>query len=120
MRSNMTVPTTSRVLRVVVLTALTAATALIYLVSLRGNYLYGLSLGQTEEKGELFAWANVAADIWKGFGLVAVLLLWRSQKRMALVALIAWLICLATGINSASGVYVQDRSTLTGAREANH
>ena len=68
--------------------ALSVATAVIYVVSLRGNYLYGHSLGQTPEKRELFAWANVAADIWS-FELVAVLLLWRSHKRMSLVALVA-------------------------------
>lgn len=107
-------------MRWTVLVALSAATALIYMVSLRGNYLYGYSLGQTSEKRELFAWANVAADIWKGFGLVAVLLLWRNNKRMSLVALVAWIICVATGVNSAIGVYVQDRAALTGSREAKH
>jgi hypothetical protein len=113
----MRVRQTSTVVRWVVLAALTAATALMYAISLRGNYLYGYGLGQTPERRELFAWANVAADIWKGFGLVAVMLLWRAHKRMALVASLAWLVCLATGINSAIGVYVQDRATLTGTRE---
>jgi hypothetical protein len=104
--------------RWLVLLALSGATALIYVVSLRANFLYGHSLGQTPEKAQLFAWANVAADIWKGFGLVAVLVLWLKHKRMALVALLAWLVCLATGINSAIGVYVEDRASLTGTREA--
>src|SRR6266487_4597862 len=106
----------SQVMRWMVLVALSAATALMYLISLRGNYLYGYGLGQTPEKRELFAWANVAADIWKGF----VLVLWSGHKRMALLALIAWVVCLATGVNSAIGIYVQDRATLTGTREATH
>lgn len=110
----------SRVTRWAVLVALTGATALMYAISLRGNYLYGYGLGQTPEKRELFAWANVAADIWKGFGLVAVVLLWRQHKQMSIVAVLAWLVCLTTGVNSAIGVYVQDRTTLTGAREAKH
>jgi len=108
----------SIVVRWTVLAALSAATALMFAISLRGNYLYGYGLGQTPEKRELFAWANVAADIWKGFGLVAVVMLWRAHKRMALVAALAWFVCLATGVNSAIGVYVQDRTALTGTREA--
>jgi hypothetical protein len=39
---------------------------------------------------------------------------------MALIAVLAWGICLATGVNSAIGVYVQDRARLTGTREATH
>src|SRR5438876_6648909 len=109
----MRVAEVSGVTRWAVLLALTGATALIYLISLRGNYLYGYGLGQTQEKRELFAWANVAADMWKGFGLVAVVLLWRAHKRMALLASVAWLVCVATGMNSAIGVYVQDRATFT-------
>src|SRR5438876_5081021 len=116
----MRVAEVSGVTRWAVLLALTGATALIYIVSLRGNYLYGYGLGQTAEKRELFAWANVAADIWKGVGLIAVVLLWRTHKRIALMAALAWLVCLATGVNSAIGVYVQDRAALTGTREAKH
>ena len=99
-----------------VLLALSSATALIYIVSLRGNYLYGLSLGQTPEKRELFAWANVAADIWKGFGLVAVMMLWRDQKRVASIGFLAWWLCLATGVNSAIAIYVLDRTAVTDKR----
>lgn len=110
----------SRVVRWSVLTALSVSTALIYVVSARANFLYGYGLGQTPQKQELFAWARVAADIWKGFGLIAVVILWRSHKGIALVAIAAWSICFATGVNSAIGVYVQDRSTVTGTREAKY
>ena len=92
-----------------------------FAVSLRGNYLFGYSLGQNDEKRQLFAWANVAADVWKAFGLLAVSMLWRKkQRRAASVASVAWFVCLLFGINSAIGVYVQDRSALTGSREAQH
>src|ERR1044072_5219599 len=88
--------------------ALSAATACMFLISLRGNYLYGYGIGQTDEKRLLFAWANVAADVWKAFGLVAITLLWRAKHwRIAIVASLAWTVCLFSGINSAIGVYVE-------------
>ena len=107
--------------RALVLLALTLATAIMFAVSVRGNYLFGYSLGQTAEKRELFAWASVAADVWKAFGLVAVGALWRHRHRRAtLIACIAWLVCLLFGVNSSLGIYVHDRSQLTGARDATH
>src|SRR5205823_13898561 len=90
-----------------------------FVISMRGNYLYGYGLGQSEEKSLLFAWANVAADVWKAFGLMVITVLWRNRRwSVALVGSIAWSVCLLSGINSAIGVYVQDRSALTGTREA--
>lgn len=110
-----------RLTRWIVLLALTTATAVVFLVSLRGNYLYGYSLGQTEEKRTLFAWANVGADLWKAFGLIAISMLWRARhRRAAVIGGIAWLMCLAFGINSALGIYVQDRTALTGGQAASH
>src|SRR3990170_3539424 len=110
-----------QITRWLVLAALSLATAVMFAVSLRGNYLYGYGLGQTEEKRQLFAWANVAADLWKAFGLIAVSMLWRTKhRRAASVASLAWLMCLLFGINSALGIYVEDRATLTGTREARH
>ena len=109
------------VTRCVVLVALSLATAVMFAVSLRGNYLFGYGLGQTPEKRQLFAWANVAADVWKAFGLIAVSVLWRTRhRRAASVASVAWFVCLLFGINSALGIYVQDRAALTGMREAKH
>lgn len=111
----------SHVIRWVVLTALTLATAVMFAVSLRGNYLFGYSIGQTDEKRWLFGWANVAADTWKAFGLIAVTMLWRTRRgRAAVLASFAWVLCLLFGINSALGIYVQDRTTLIGTREARH
>lgn len=92
-----------------------------FAISMRGNYLYGYGIGQTDEKRTLFAWANVAADVWKAVGLIAVAMLWRERHwRIALIGCIAWLLCLFSGLNSAIGVYVQDRAELTGTRAAKH
>lgn len=112
---------TGRMTRWIVLVGLSLATGLMLAVSLRGNFLYGYSLGQTDEKRLLFAWANVGADVWKAFGLIAVSLLWRAERRRAaLFASIAWLMCVLFGINSALGIYVQDRAPLTGTRAATY
>jgi len=110
-----------QVMRLCVIAALGLATAAMFLVSMRGNYLFGYEIGQTPEKRQLFAWANVAADIWKAFGLIALTVLWRNRhRRIALIGGIAWLVCLLSGVNSAIGVYVQDRMGVTGSREARH
>jgi hypothetical protein len=90
-----------------------------FAVSMRGNYLFGYSIGQTPEKQQLFGWANVAADVWKAVGLIALSALWRNRhRRLALIGGIAWLVCLLSGINSAIAIYVSDRIALTGSREA--
>lgn len=107
--------------RWIVLIALSAATAVVFLVSLRCNFLFGYSLGQTDDKRVLFAWANVGADLWKAFGLIAITMLWRvKHRRAAFVGSIAWFMCLTFGINSALGIYVADRTALTGDRAAAH
>jgi hypothetical protein len=110
-----------RALRPIVILALTLATAGIYAVSMRANYLYGASIGQSPETRFAIAWANVAADVWKGFGLVAVVALWRATwRRAALAMCLTWLVCLSFSVSSAVGIYVQERTTLTSGREAKH
>ena len=112
---------TSIVTRWMAIGLLAAATGMMFLISLRANYLYGYGIGQTDEKRALFAWANVAADVWKAFGLVAISVLWRNRHwHIALAGAIAWFICLLSGVNSAIGVYVQDRAAVTGLRETQH
>ena len=64
-----------QLLRVSVIAALGVATGAMFFVSMRGNYLFGYGIGQTPEKRELFGWANVAADIWKAFGLIVLTVL---------------------------------------------
>jgi hypothetical protein len=111
----------AQITRWIVLAALSLATLVMFAVSLRGNYLYGYGLGQTEEKRVLFAWANVAADLWKAFGLITVTMLWRTKhRRAAIIASVAWFACLLFGINSALGIYVQDRSSSTSLREGRY
>jgi hypothetical protein len=111
----------SRAVRWLVIVALSVATAGMFLISMRANYLYGRSIGQSAETQEALAWANVGADIWKAFGLIVVSVLWRSQwRRAAIATFLTWFICLSFSVSSAIGIYVQERTTLTGSREAKH
>jgi hypothetical protein len=68
----------SRAIRWLVIIALSVATAGMFLISMRANYLYGRSIGQSPETQEALAWANVGADVWKAFGLIVVTALWRT------------------------------------------
>ena len=77
---------TSRFVRWLVIIVLTAATVGMVLISMRANYLYGRGIGQTPETKEAIAWANVGADLWKGFGLIVVAALWRGGRRRAALA----------------------------------
>jgi hypothetical protein len=112
---------TSRPVRWLVIMVLTAATIGMFLISMRANYLYGRGIGQTPETKEAIAWANVGADLWKGFGLIVVAALWRGgRRRAALATSLTWLVCLFFSVSSAIGIYVQERTALTGGREAKH
>ena len=112
---------TSRFVRWLVIIILTAATVGMFLISMRANYLYGRGIGQTPETKEAIAWANVGADLWKGFGLIVVAALWRGgRRRAALATSLTWVVCLFFSVTSAIGIYVQERTTLTGSREAKH
>src|SRR6185503_13349485 len=85
------------------------------------NYLYGYGIGQTRDTQLAIAWANVGADLWKGFGLVIVVALWRSSSRRAATAIfLTWLVCLSFSVSSAIGIYVQERTALTTGREVQH
>jgi hypothetical protein len=109
----------SRAVRWLVILALSAATAGMFVISMRANYLYGRSIGQSPETQEALAWANVGADIWKAFGLIVVAALWRGRwRRAACATALTWLVCLSFSVSSAIGIYVQERTTLTGSREA--
>jgi hypothetical protein len=107
--------------RCVVMIVLALATATMFAVSMRANYLYGYGIGQTPETQHAIAWANVGADLWKGFGLIAVVALWRTRSCHAAIAICAtWLVCLSFSVSSAIGIYVQERTALTSGREAKH
>src|SRR5437773_1984020 len=108
-------------MRWLVIVVLTLATAGMFVVSMRANYLYGYGIGQTRDTQIAIAWANVGADLWKGFGLIIVVALWRRRWRRAAVTIsLTWLVCLAFSVSSAIGIYVQERSALTSGREAKH
>lgn len=112
---------TSTFVRWLVIIILTAATIGMFLISMRANYLYGRGIGQTPETKEAIAWANVGADLWKGFGLIIVAALWRSKRRRAALATsLTWLVCLFFSVASAIGIYVQERTALTGSREVKY
>jgi hypothetical protein len=111
----------SRAVRWLVIIALSVATAGMFIISMRANYLYGRSIGQSPETQEALAWANVGADVWKAFGLIVVTVLWRSGwRRAAMTTALTWFVCLSFSVSSAIGIYVQERTTLTGGREAKH
>ncbi len=111
----------SRAVRWLVIFALSVATAGMFLISMRANYLYGRSIGQSPETQEALAWANVGADVWKGFGLIVVTVLWRARfRRAAITTGLTWFVCLSFSVSSAIGIYVQERTSLTGSREAKH
>ena len=111
----------SRAVRWLVIVALSVATVGMFLISMRANYLYGRTIGQSPETQEAFAWANVGADVWKGFGLIVVFVLWRVRlRRTAITTGLTWLVCLCFSVSSAIGIYVQERTSLTGTREAKH
>ena len=96
-----------QITRWLVLAALSLATAVMFAVSLRGNYLFGYSIGQSEEKRWLFGWANVAADVWKAFGLIC-----------RLGALVAWLGCNIARANFKSLATKCERSRSVPAKSA--
>jgi hypothetical protein len=111
----------SRAVRWLVITALSVATAGMFLISMRANYLYGRGIGQSPETQETLAWANVGADVWKAFGLIVVTALWRMRwRRAAITTSLTWFVCLSFSVTSALGIYVQERMSLTGGREAKH
>ena len=110
-----------RTIRIVVIVVLALATSAIFAVSMRANYLYGYGIGQSAETKFAIAWANVAADLWKGFGLIVAAGLWRAKsRRAAIVISLTWLVCLSFSVSSAIGIYVQERTALTSGREAQH
>ncbi len=100
---------------------LSLATGTMFVVSIRANYLYGYGIGQSQETKHAIAWANVGADLWKGFGLIVVVSLWRNASRQAAIAVsLTWLVCLSFSVSSAIGIYVQERTAHTSGREATH
>lgn len=98
---------------------LSIATIAMLALSMLTNATFGYRFGTTSLTATVFAAANVVADVWKGLGLIVVAALLR-QKHRAVAALLAmlWLVAMSFGVASSMGVYVQDRTTMVGGREA--
>ena len=94
------------------------ATAAMLGISMRLNFLFGYSLGQTPEKAQVFGWVSVISDAWKGLGPIFVLALFRARRGWSAAgAASIWSVCFIYSVTSALGVAVEDRSNRTGSRE---
>ncbi len=93
------------------------ATAAMLLISMRLNFLFGFSLGQTPEKAWVFGSVSVISDAWKALGPVFILALFRTRRwPSALGAISIWLFCFCYSVTSALGVAIEDRSARAGNR----
>ena len=94
------------------------ATAAMLCISMRVNFLFGYSLGQTPERAEVFGWVSVISDLWKALGLIIVVVLFRERRQWAATAAsVIWGACLLYSVTSAVGAAIEDRSSRTGNRE---
>lgn len=94
------------------------ATVAMLLISMRLNFLFGYSLGQTPEKATVFGWVSVISDAWKALGPIFILALYRAERRWSgLGAAVIWSVCFFYSVSSALGVAIEDRSSRTGRRE---
>ncbi len=94
-----------------------ATTAAMLYISMRVNFLFGYSLGQTPERAEVFGWVSVISDFWKALGPIFIVALFRAKKWAAVVASLIWGACLLYSITSAVGAAIEDRSSRAGNRE---
>src|SRR5271167_5013790 len=94
------------------------ATAAMLLISMRLNFLFGFSLGQTPEKAWVFGCVSVISDAWKGLGPVLILALLRERRwPSAAAAASIWIVCFIYSVASALGVAIEDRAARTGGRQ---
>ena len=94
------------------------ATAAMLGISMRVNFLFGYSLGQTPERAEVFGWVSVTSDLWKALGPICFIALFRARRQWAGAAASAiWAACLLYSVTSAVGAAIEDRSSRTGHRE---
>ena len=88
-------------------------------ISMRINFFFGYSLGQTPERAEVFGWVSVISDCWKALGPIFIVALFREKRRWTTAAASAiWGACLLYSVTSAVGAAIEDRSSRTGNREA--
>lgn len=85
------------------------------------NFLAGYQFGRETFESEVFGILGVAADTWKAVGPIFILMLWRHGRKLLSVAAAAiWTACFVFAVTSALGLAAQNRSALTGKREAVH
>ena len=102
-------------MRWLVLCAGGLATAAMLGISMRVNFLFGYSLGQTPERAEVFGWVSVISDLWKALGPICFIALFRARRQWAGMAASAiWAACLLYSVTSAVGAAIEDRSSRTG------
>jgi len=108
-------------LRAFAIVVLATATVAMLALSMVTNATFGYRFGSTALTAVVFAAANVIADIWKGLGLIIVAALLR-ERHWSVAGLLAglWFVALSFGVASSMGVYVQDRTSMVGGREALH
>ncbi|MGA7323542.1 MAG: hypothetical protein WBX25_03420 [Rhodomicrobium sp.] len=95
------------------------ATAAMLLISMRLNFLFGFSLGQSAERAWVFGCVSVISDAWKGLGPVLILtLMGRRRWPSAFGGALIWIVCFIYSMSSALGVAIEDRTARTGGREA--
>ncbi|MFN0218240.1 MAG: hypothetical protein ACKVP4_05420 [Hyphomicrobium sp.] len=83
------------------------------------NYLAGYQFGRSPEEAQAFAILGVAADAWKAVGPIFIVTLWRGERRLAsCLATAVWVACFAFAVFAALGLAAQNRSAVTGGREA--
>lgn len=94
------------------------ATAAMLAISMRLNFLFGFSLGQTPERAWVFGCVSLISDAWKGLGPIFILVLLRERRwAPALATVSIWIVCFVYSVTSALGIAVEDRTSRTSARE---
>ena len=83
------------------------------------NYLAGYQFGRSPEEAQAFAMLGVSADAWKAVGPIFIVTLWRGSRRLASsLATAVWVACFTFAVFAALGLAAQNRSAVTGGREA--
>jgi len=94
------------------------ATAAMLYISMRVNFSFGYSLGQTPERAEVFGSVSVISDLWKALSPIFIVALFRAKRKWATIAASAiWAACFLYSVTSAVGAAIEDRSSRTGNRD---
>ena len=83
------------------------------------NYLAGYQFGRAPAEAQVFAILGVSADAWKAIGPIFILSLWRGGSSLvSTLAASVWVACFLFAVSAALGLAAQNRSAVTGNREA--